>query len=190
MIPLLAAIVALACAAASARRVWFAANATGLHPEDVEQAIAKSADRAAAVEKLRALVAKEPSADWERDLFAALDAPKAARVGLVNEQLTELDYRIQRWARVPRVCASIAASSAFMLASLVLRKGLVDAGDLPNDAGELVVRGLIGDAFTVAAMGMIGTAFCIAAQSEAKKIAKRRMTAADKLVERLESLAG
>ncbi len=190
VIPFLAALVALACAAASARRVWFAAHATGLHPADVDEAIAMSTDRGEAIAKLRTLVAKEASADWERDLLAALDAPAAARAALVNEQLTELDYRIQRWARVPRVCASIATSFAFLLASLVLRKGLVDAGDLPSDLGELMVRGLIGDAFTVAAMGMIGTAFCIAAQGEAKKIAKRRMVAADKLVERLETSAG
>lgn len=168
--------------------MWFAANATALDLEIVEQRLAKSPDRAAFVARLRAVVAAEPDAEWERDLFAALDAPERARAGLVNEQLTELDYRIQRWARVPRVCASIATSFAFLLASLVLRQGLVDAGELPSDVGELMVRGLVGDAFTVAAMGMIGTAFCIAAQSEAKKLAKRRAAAADKLVERLEGL--
>ena len=168
--------------------MWFAANATGLDLADVDLAIAKAPDKATALEKLKTLVANEPTAEWERDLLTALEAPAKTRIALVNEQLTELDYRIQRWSRVPRVCASIATSFAFLLASLVLRKGLVDAGDLPSDTGELLVRGLVGDAFTVAAMGMIGTAFCIAAQSEAKKIAKRRMAAADKLVERLEGI--
>jgi len=188
VIPFVAAVVALLCAAASARRVWFAANATGLDLEDVDLAIAKAPDKAIALEKLKTLVAKEPSAEWEKELLVALEAPAKTRIALVNEQLTELDYRIQRWSRVPRVCASIATSFAFLLASLVLRRGLVDAGDLPSDTGELLVRGLVGDAFTVAAMGMIGTAFCIAAASEARKIAKRRMAAADKLVERLESI--
>ncbi|MBS2015863.1 MAG: hypothetical protein JST00_23445 [Deltaproteobacteria bacterium] len=189
MIPFVAALVAFACAAASARRVWFAANATGLDPEDVERAIARSPDAREAVAKLRALVTTEPSLEWERDLFQALDAPGRARAALVNEQLTELDYRIQRWSRVPRVCASIATSFAFLLASLVLRRGLVDAGELPSDVVELVARGLVADAFTVASMGMIGTVFCIVAQSEAKKIAKRKMAAADRMVERLEAVA-
>lgn len=196
MIPLFAALVAFACAAASARRVWFAANATALHPDDVDRALAAAggaggeAGEAGAgdgLAKLRALVAKEPSADWERDLLRALDAPAPARVALVNEQMTELDHRIQRWSRVPRVCASVASSFAFMMATLVLRQGLAAADDLSSDLAELLIRGLVGDAFTVAAVGMIGTAFCIAAQGEAKRIAKSRVIAADKLVERLES---
>ena len=187
MIPFVAVLVALACAAASARRVWFAANATALHPEDVHAALAK-AEGPEAIEALRALVAKEPSADWERDLLAALEAPAELRIALVNEQLTELDYRIRRWSRVPRVCASIATSFGFMLATLVLREGLADTGEVPIEVGELVLRGLVGDALTVGAMGIVGTAFCIAAQSEAKRIAKARTAGADKLVERLEAL--
>ncbi len=187
MIPLVAVLVVLACAAASARRVWFAANATALHPDDVCAALAKAQGREA-VEALRELVAKVPDADWERDLVAALSAAPDVRAALVNEQLTELDYRIQRWQRVPRVCASIATSFGFMLATLVLRKGLADTGDVPIDVGELVVRGLVGDALTVGALGIIGTAFCIGAQSEAKRIAKARVVGADKLVERLEGL--
>lgn len=187
MIPLVAVLVALACAAASARRVWFAANATALHPEDVTAALAKARGREA-VDALRELVAKVPGADWERDLVDALSAPADVRAALVNEQLTELDYRIQRWQRVPRVCASIATSFGFMLATLVLREGLADTGDVPIEVGELVLRGLVGDALTVGAMGIVGTAFCIGAQSEAKRIAKARISAADKLVERLEGL--
>jgi hypothetical protein len=189
MIPFVAVLVALACAAASARRVWYAANATALHPEDIVTALA-GAKGTEAITALRELVAKEPEADWERELIEAMAAPPELRVALVNEQLTELDYRIQRWSRVPRVCASIATSFGFLLATLVLRQGLADAGDLPTDVGELVVRGLVGDALTVGAMGMVGTAFCIGAASEAKRIAKGRTSGADKLVERLEILLG
>jgi hypothetical protein len=187
MIPFVAVLVALACAAASARRVWFAANATALHPEDICAALAK-ADGPGAVEALREFVAKEPAADWERDLLEALAAPPPQRAALENEQLTELDYRIQRWARVPRVCASIATSFGFMLATLILRNGLADSGDIPVEVGELVLRGLVGDALTVGAMGIVGTTFCIGAQSEARRIAKARVVGADKLVERLEDL--
>lgn len=187
MIPLVAVLVALACAAASARRVWFAANATAIHPADIHAALAK-AKGPEAIAALRELVATVPEADWERDLLDALAAPVAQRIALVNEQLTELDYRIQRWARVPRVCASIATSFGFMLATLVLRKGLADTGEVPVEVGEMIVRGLVADALMVGAMGLIGTAFCIGAQSEAKRIAKARSVGADKLVERLEEL--
>lgn len=190
MIPLVAILVALACASASARRVWLAANATALHPDDIVGALAR-ASGPDAIEALRALVATEPAADWERDLLEALGAPPRERVARVNEQLTELDYRIQRWSRVPRVCASIATSFGFMLATLVLRNGLAaDMNELSSDAVELVARGLVGDALTVAAMGIVGTAFCIGAQSEARRIAKVRMKGADRLVERLEALLG
>jgi hypothetical protein len=187
VIPFVAVLVALACAAASARRVWFAANATALHPEDIHAALAR-AKGPEAIAALRELVANEPDADWERELLDALTAPVAHRIALVNEQLTELDYRIQRWARVPRVCASIATSFGFMLATLVLRKGLADTGDVPIEVGEMVLKGLVADALMVGAMGLIGTAFCIGAQSEARRIAKGRSVGADKLVERLEEL--
>ena len=187
MIPLVAVLVTIACTLASARRIWFAAHATALHPEDIHAALAR-ARGPEDVDALRALVAKEPDADWERDLLAALASPPEHRIALVNEQLMELDYRIQRWARVPRVCASIATSFGFMLATLVLRKGMADFGDLPSDVVEFIIFGLVGDALTVAACGIVGTAFCIGAHAEAKKIAGRRMKSADKLVERLEAL--
>ena len=189
MIPFVAVLVVLACAAASARRVWFAANATALPPDVVCTALS-GATGPAAIDALRTLVANEPDADWERDLLATLSAPAEVRVALVNEQLTELDYRIQRWARVPRVCASISTSVGFMLATLVLRTALADTGDVPIEIGELVIRGLVGDALTVGAMGIVGTAFCIGAQSEARRIAKARAAGADRLVERLETLLG
>ncbi len=175
---------ALACVAASARRLWLAANATALHPEDALMAV-----REGGIDALRTAAEKEPHADWERDLLGALATPdEKARVALVNEQLTELDYRIQRWARVPRVCASVAASFAFLLATLVLRQGLAEERELLSaDVAELVVKGLVGDALTVAAMGLVGTAFCIAAQSQANRIAAARTKAADQLVEALEA---
>lgn len=176
---------ALACAAASARRLWFAANATWLHPEEVLRAL----DRGRTLVELRDLVGREARADWERDLLAALSAPSpAARAALVNEQLTELDHRQQRWARVPRVCASVATSSGFLLATLVLRRGLFEAADLASETGDLVVRGLVGDALTVAAFGVVGTVFCLAAQGQARRLVQARTKAADRLVERLESL--
>ncbi len=86
MIPFAALVVALACALASARRVWLAANPIAFHPEVLADALAKKKiDKAA----FRAMAKADPAADWERDLFEALDNPnEQARVALVNEQLT------------------------------------------------------------------------------------------------------
>jgi hypothetical protein len=184
VIPVLAALMALACAAASARRMWFAANPTALHPEEVRALLRRGR---AALSELSGAAEEEPGADWERELLRALSAPgPELRAALVNEQLTELDHRLQRWSRVPRVCASIATSFAFLLATLVLRRGLADARELEGEVAELVTRGLIGEALTVAALGMVGTAFCIGAHVHARRLAKERIVAADKMVEALE----
>ncbi len=189
MLPILAMLVALGCAAASARRVWLAANATAFHPTELVDALRNFAsggpERPSAIGALRALVAREPSAEWERDLLDAFGAPQELRVARVNEQLTELDYLVERWSRVPRVCARFATTFGFMLATLALRKGL--GGPLPTDPGELFVRGLVGEALTVISTGLIGTAFCVGAHAEAKRIARARMKGADELVEWLEA---
>lgn len=193
MLPLAAALLAVLCAGASLRRVWFAANPTALHPGELLVALQGGArthtrpPREEMIARLDAIVARSPDADWERDLLEALRLPQPeARAAFVNEQLTELDFRIQRWARVPRVCASIAASGGLLLATLVLRKGLAGAEALPPELAELVLRGLVGEALTVVAMGVAGALACITALSQAKRIAAERAEAADRLVEGLE----
>jgi hypothetical protein len=178
-------VVALACVVASARRMFFATHATVLHPDDVVAAL----DRAGPdfLDRLRAAVEKIPDAEWERDLLEALASPRPeVRVALVNEQLTELDYRLQRWARVPRVCASVATSVGILLGTLVLRRGIADA----DDFGEAVVLELIGDALGVVACGLAGTAFCIGAHAYARRTTRVTLEAADKMIERLEAEAG
>lgn len=184
MILFLAIVVVLTCVAASARRVWFAANATELDPDEMIAAL-EARRGPEAIPALVARVRRIAAADWERDLLAAFAAPRSVRSALVNEQLTELDYRMGRWSRVPRVCARCAVTFGFMLATLVLRRGLGEA--LPTDPGELIVKGLIGDALGVAALGFVGTAFCVGAHKEAQRIAKARMKSADRLVELLEA---
>lgn len=187
MIPALAILVALACAGASARRLWLAANATFLHPDALLGAL-RGDIRGEGIEALREVVAKEPRADWEHELIAALEAPSPeGRAALVNEQLGELDYRVHRWARVPRVCASIAASAGLLLAMVVMRSGLAQA-DVSGDSGALVIRGLVGDALTVAAFGLVGTAFCVAAMAQARRLVRERLVATDRLVDLLERL--
>jgi hypothetical protein len=51
------------------------------------------------------------------------------------------------------------------------------------------VNAAVEGAINVAALGITGAAFCIAIQFRARKIAKDRFAATDKLVERLEALA-
>src|SRR5688572_17425114 len=110
MIAIAAAIVALACALASARRVYYATHATAWHPSLLLDAIGKTPDRAT-VDRLRALAEADEGADWEREFFAALTVDdEKARTALVNEQLTELDWRISKWASVPRICTRISTS--------------------------------------------------------------------------------
>lgn len=192
MIPFVSLFIALACVAASIRRLWFVTHATALHPATVLDAMkpAKSAGEPVDLDRIRALAAAVPDADWERDLCEALSARDAkVRAALVNEQLTELDWRTQRWARVPRVCASIAASAGFMLAALVMRQGL-QSEDFSADLATLMIEGLVGDAFAVVLFGMVGTGFCIATQKLSNALAAARLKAADEIVERLEAQAG
>ncbi len=185
----LAISMALACVLASARRLWFVANATAIHPDDLVAWLGR-APAASKLAELREAVAAEPSADWERDLLDALAQPRVeARVALVNEQLTELDRRMQRWARVPRVGASVATSFAILLGTLVLRNGLARAPELTGELGELFVRQIVGEAVSVASFGVVGTAFCIAAHSRARRMTRARQEAADRMIEALEAAA-
>lgn len=184
MIVVVAALACALCVAASVRRLWFVTHPTALHPDDV----IALATGPTAIANVRDRIAEVPEADWERDLVEALGAPNAdARIALVNEQLTELDLRIGRWERVPRVCASVATSVGIMLGTLVLRDGLANAPDLSGEGGERFVRAIVSDAISVAAWGMVGTAFCIAAHAQARRIGRDRLAAADRMVEKLES---
>lgn len=189
MIVLVSILVALGCVLASARRMWLAANPTALHPEDVVASLGRAPDRAS-LERLRETVANVPEAEWERELFDALLQPSAdARAALVNEQLTELDLHMQRWARVPRVCASLSTSFGLLLGTLVLRNGLANAPDLSGELGELFVRDVMSQAVSVAAFGVVGTAFCIAAHAHARRMTRARLEAADRMIEQLEAAA-
>ncbi len=182
-------VMALACVLASGRRLWLAAKPTALHPDDVVAWLGPSPDRSK-LEALRAMVADVPDADWERDLLEALaQQSNEARAALVNEQLTELDLRMQRWARVPRVCASVSTSFGILLGTLVLRNGLANAPDLSGEVGELCVRGVFRDAMSGAAFGSVGTAFCIAVHAHARRMTRARLEATDRMIEKLEGAA-
>jgi hypothetical protein len=126
--------------------------------------------------------------EWEAGVFDAMSIPGDGRTALLNEHLQDLDWRLQRWARVPRVCASIASSAGFLLGCLALREGLLVSSDLPLEVREMAMHAALNHAVDVIAIGLAGTAFCVSIQLRAKKAARDRALAADKLVERLESL--
>ncbi len=188
MIVAFALFVALLCIAASARRVMFAVAPTALDPGAIVEALRGDAGRARFA-TIASAIRGRPDGDWERDLFDALASPPEDRAARVNEQLTEVDYLTQRWDRVPRVCASIASSSGFLLAALALRNGLSDPAAFADETKSAVLGAALIDAVDVAAIGIAGAAFCIAAQMYAKKAARARRDAVDKLVERIETLA-
>jgi hypothetical protein len=172
---IVAIVIALLCAAASARRLRFVVEATGLDAGVLLTAVRESPPAWAAI---RAEIAHEPAAAWERELLVALESRETA---LVNEQLSDLDYSSQRWGRVPRVCASVASSSGFLLAALVMRNALA--------SDDVDVDGAIAAAINAVVVGLAGTAFCIAVHLRARGLLKERLAATDKLVERLESLS-
>lgn len=163
--------------------MYYATHATAWHPALLLERIGKTPDRGT-IDELKALAANDAGADWERDFFDALtNEDEKTRNALVNEQLTELDWRISKWASVPRICARITTSFAFLLAALVLRNGLADTDDFT----EATMFALVGQGLTVVFLGFCGTTFCIAANRAARTAAKARMEAADQVVERLES---
>jgi hypothetical protein len=124
---------------------------------------------------------------WEQGLFAAFaDRDPRVRDALVNEQLTELDGRAQRWVRIPRVCASLATSAGFLLASIALVQGLAVPAedDAPMGAGAAIMGAL-----NALAIGIAGTSFCYAVHVRARRLVRERMAAVDRLVLRLGSVA-
>ncbi|HEY1958475.1 MAG TPA: hypothetical protein VGH28_22815 [Polyangiaceae bacterium] len=137
-------------------------------------------------ERVRRAIAAAPRADWERDLLEALaEKNDELRAGRINEQISELDFRVTRWSRVPRVCASIASSAGFLFGSLVVRFGLAHAAEASRDTIDTLVL----QAVNVAVLGMAGASFAIAAQYRARKAAKAFQRDADALVEFVEASA-
>lgn len=141
-----------------------------------------------APEKFVRLVSTANEAAWERELWQAVRHPdRIARSALVNEQIGEFEYRVKRWAPVPRVCARIASTSGFLLASLVLRSGLKDPASLMSgDAMQIATSGPIAQALSVVTLGMMGAAFCLVFQERARKAEKANFGTVDDLVEATE----
>jgi hypothetical protein len=178
-----AALVTLGCAAACTRRLYFVTNPIVIHP-----AVWLARLRAGEGELVVRAAEATPRASWERELLAALAEPdEDVRAGRVNEQLSELDFLLGRWARVPRVCASIASSAGFLFGSLTV---LVALSGAASSASHDAINAVILQAVNVAVLGMAGAAYAIATQYRARKAALAFQKDADALVEALERNAG
>jgi hypothetical protein len=182
----LSCLVALACVGASARRLAQVVALTSLHPAVLLDALRGDAPLTVCAQ-LRAAIGVDGHFAWEQDLLAAFAIPEArVRDALVNEKLTELDGRAQRWARMPRVCASVATSAAFLLASIALVQGLAPS----EDDAPLGTRAAVVAAVNALAIGIAAASFCYAVHVRARSLVKERMAAVDRLVLLLESAAG
>ena len=186
MLLVVAVLLCAGCAAASLRRVFLvilatpfdlAAIANGLRGVSSEQA-----------RDLGAALARVPEADWEAAVFAASREPPDARAASLGEAATEIGFRTGRWARVPRVSATLASSLGFLLATISLRVGLSDLGSDVDAAGGASIDLAVFDAIDVAAVGLVGAAFCIAAQATARRALARRLLAADRLIQTVDGL--
>jgi hypothetical protein len=182
-----AAIVALACVVASGRRLAHAVAPTGLDPRMVAKALEQEAGEkgVAVLRALRSAAATDGRLQWESELFAAFDeADERQRDALVNEQLLELEGRLARSSRVPRVCASIATSAGLLLGTLALVRGLAT----PPEEGGIASQGALSSALAAVSLGIAATAFCVAVHVRAGRIAAERRAAFDDLVALLQRL--
>lgn len=183
MLALLSALVALACVLASARRLAWAVAPTSLDASLLLDAVRDREDWRALTDDVGA----QAEATWERDLFQALgEADTLSRDALVTEQLLELDWTTQRWARVPRVCASIATSAGFLFGCIALLQGLA----LPEADGSAPALGAaLFAALNALTIGIAGTAFCVAVHLRSRRVVRERHQATERLVARLLTLA-
>jgi hypothetical protein len=187
VILLLGVLVSAACVIASARRLRCVVELGPIDHATIHEALRV---RRGPLCTLEALFSATPGADWERDAVLALAQPLELRPALVGELMTELDFRAQSWSRVPRVCASLASSFGFLLATLSLRLGLADLAGPVGDSSVLAVNDAILDALDVAAVGLVGTALCIAIHYRARASLAGRLAASERLVELMGSLDG
>jgi hypothetical protein len=185
MLVLLSALVASSCVLASARRLAWAVAPT-LLDAGVLLSVLQGDGAKSRWETLRLALAAAPEEQaWERDLVLALaeDDPRARDAQIV-QQLLELDWRVQRWARVPRVCASIATSAGFLFGSIALLRGL----GVPEDGAGPVAGNALIAALDALAVGVAGTSFCLAVHLRTRNVVRERIATEERLVGRLRAL--
>ncbi|MGD0679723.1 MAG: hypothetical protein ABSC94_30425 [Polyangiaceae bacterium] len=180
------AIVVAVCIAASAWRLSLAVAPTPLDPSALCGLLRGDIDRPA-LARLVETLAHHPDFAWEHGVIAALmDPPSAARDAFVGEQLTELDAKAARWARVPRVCASVAMNAGFLFGTVAILQSL--SGSAPADAAGASGQALFG-ALDALAIGLAGATFCASIHALARRSARERQMWTDRLVDRLRALS-
>jgi hypothetical protein len=180
MLTLLAALVAVGCCVASARRLALVVAPTSLEPTMLLDALSRE-DARTWIAMRDGLVALH--IPWESDVLAAFALEsKAEREAALDEQMLELQWRAQRLSRVPRVCASIATSAGFLFACVAVLQGLSDA---EPDTTRTLMTAL--DSLTV---GIAGMSFCAAVHLRARHVVRERLAAIERLIGRLRLLAG
>jgi hypothetical protein len=166
---------------ASARRLAWVVAPTWTNPRLLADALT-SPQGPAIVAGLRDAAARDERLAWEGGVLSAIDEHDVrARAARLNEQLSELDWRAQRWSRVPQVCARVAASAGFLFGTIAVIVGLGD--DTPGASRAALVSAL-----DAAAIGIAGTAFCVAIHLRARRALRERLAGADRLVDQLEKL--
>ena len=181
-----AAVIVAACVAASAHRLWSVSRVFGVELQMVARLLKAGASPADVVRALRA-----EGASFDAELVEAADAsghddPSSA-LGAVNEAMLEVDDRLQRWARVPRVAVSVSSSSGFLLASLAMRRGLAETDFLAPDLREAFLFHALRDAVGAAALGLCGAVTCVALHTRARALRRARAAGVSALVHQLSS---
>ncbi len=137
------------------------------------------------------LSAIEPGC-WEAELLAgALAAPEARR-GRIAEQVLDVDWAFERWARVPRVCASVSTGVGFLCAALLLIGSLgqaVERAEAPLEAEDGQALPLLDPALEALALGVVGTAFAATVHLRARALVRQRRAELDRLVDRVRELS-
>jgi hypothetical protein len=183
----LSGLFAIACIVASLTRLSFVVAPAGLDPALLLRALRATRDRSVLRTLLEATRGQR-GLEWAHELFAALIEDRApAREALLSERLTDLDARAARWARVPRVCASIASSAGFLCGSLVIVQSL---GVSSASEGNEDVHSTLTSALNAVALGIAGAAFAIAVHVRARPAAAAWAQGMDRLIARLRVLAG
>ncbi|MFO0663103.1 MAG: hypothetical protein U0174_04080 [Polyangiaceae bacterium] len=168
-------VVSSACAVVALRRLF---GVLGFPSFDLRALLAELKEKPSAVV---ALLRARGAGTWEHLCAEGYRQKGDAAAATLNEALLELEHGLSKGARVPRVTASVASSVGFLLASLVIRRGLTSAAEEPTP----VFDGLIVVALNVVCVGVAGAVTCATAGTIANRIAKARWKEGEGLIDAL-----
>ncbi len=176
-----ALVIVAGCIGASAHRLWSVSQVFGVDLQVVAKLLKTGAPPVDVAAALRA-----EGAVFDAELVEAADGTRHEHpLGAVNEVLLEVDDRLQRWARVPRVAVSVSSSSGFLLASLAMRRGLAETDLLAPDLREAFLFHALRDAIGAAALGLFGAVACVALHARARTIRRARSAGATAIISEL-----